>query len=205
MKEKINNIFMVMLFVAVFGYVLISGILDLTNRKDLHTIRIDYGFEVLEVQHSINGLIPYGKDHYYIGIDGSTYNAYIIRAPKDWAERNFGEMTSENGTISFDTSNQITGLSKKISNYKISRKISSQISTMEGMTFPLGTDCFLELSYARKAWAKILSISLIILLVFIGFLIFKKKIKIHPNLVIVYFIVIVISLFLVFIAESRAR
>lgn len=51
---------------------LVSAVLDLTNKKDIHTVRIEAVCKVLELEHSINGLIPIGTDHYYIGIEEDT-------------------------------------------------------------------------------------------------------------------------------------
>lgn len=75
MKKKLGNVFLLLLFVGLLAYLLVSAVLDLTNKKDIHTVQIETACKVLELEHSINGLIPIGTDHYYIGIEEDTMDA----------------------------------------------------------------------------------------------------------------------------------
>ena len=72
MKKKIGNVFLILLGIVMLLYLLITAVLDLTNKEDLHTVHVDGAFAILELEHSINGLIPIGTDHYYIGIEEDT-------------------------------------------------------------------------------------------------------------------------------------
>lgn len=60
MKEKLGNAFLTLIAIGLLLYLLISAVLDLTNKKDLQTVKLDEAFSLLEIEHSINGLIPIG-------------------------------------------------------------------------------------------------------------------------------------------------
>lgn len=77
MKEKLSNAFLIIIFAAAIGYLMVTAVLDLTNKKDLKTVSVDRASEILEVEHSINGLIPIGKDHYYIGVSPNSNDALL--------------------------------------------------------------------------------------------------------------------------------
>ena len=89
MKEKGKTIFLVFLVVLFVGYLLVTAVLDLTNKKDIYTVNIDYAGEVLAIEHSIGGLIPIGKDHYYLGVDEDTMEAVFVKGSKNWLSKNF--------------------------------------------------------------------------------------------------------------------
>ncbi len=48
----------VLMVLGIAVYLIATAILDMTNKEDLHTVNIDMATEVLEVEHSISGLIP---------------------------------------------------------------------------------------------------------------------------------------------------
>ena len=62
-KRKALLIFLSVIFVGCFGVVSIA---DLVNTKDRYTVNLGECYELMEIEHSINGLIPVGKDQYYI-------------------------------------------------------------------------------------------------------------------------------------------
>ena len=42
----------VLMVLGIAAYLIITAILDITNKEDLHTVNIDMATEVLEVEHS---------------------------------------------------------------------------------------------------------------------------------------------------------
>lgn len=164
MKEKAKNIFLIFLAVLCVGYLLVTAILDLTNKADLHTIRVDAAFEIMEVEHSINGLIPIGKDHYYIGVTEETGQAYLIHASKSWFGKHFDDdyLAKDAGGVT------LTALAKKVSDYSVSRELASRAEQIDGVTYPLGTDYCMERSYKSEAILKLVDLVLIAGLAWFG-------------------------------------
>lgn len=171
MKKKLGNAVAILFFVGMLIYLLITAVLDLTNKKDLHTINLAGAFEVLEIEHSINGLIPVGTDHYYIGIEEESYDAYIIKASPKWFEKHFdsNHMAKEAGGI------RITALADKVSDYKISRELHSRAVQMEGLNYPLGTAYCLNMGYKTEAVLKLIVVVLCVALTITGIYFVKNK------------------------------
>lgn len=195
MKKFLKN-FLVVLVVGLFmGYTIVSSIIDLTNKKDRHTLNMVDAFEILEVEHSINGLIPYGKDHYYIGMDDKD-DIYLIKAPKNWDTKNFSSNETNGKTV------KITALAKRISDYEISRELDSQLRSMELTSFkmPLGSSMSLNLTYVRDSIMKLASGILLIVLVLAGFVARKKDLQVPPVVVKVYAVLFLVCLILLLIS-----
>ncbi len=179
MKQKIGTFFLIALFGGFLIYLLVSATLDLTNKKDVHTVQLGGAVELLEVKHTINGLIPIGTDYYYVGVDAQTKDSYVIKASKKWYEKNFGsdyKPLDANGV-------EITALSKKVSDYETSREMTRRISELKGMEFPLGANYSLELDYKAVAIKKIIMFVFSIILAVSGYFVLKNKGSIKPVIV----------------------
>lgn len=151
MKSKIQNAALILLLVVFAGYLLWSGISDLTNKQDVYTVNLDECYEIFEVEHSINGLIPTGTDHYYLGFDEQG-SCCIINASKGWYAENFDEATGETkGTESIT----VTALAKDISDYEIEDEIREMLSELEGLTYIVGNDRNLVIGYKFYAIARL--------------------------------------------------
>ena len=50
MKEKLKKIFFVFLCLMFIGYLLVTGVSDLINTKDMHTVNINGCKEILEIE-----------------------------------------------------------------------------------------------------------------------------------------------------------
>lgn len=159
----------VLMVLGIAAYLIITAILDITNKEDLHTVNIDMATEVLEVEHSISGLIPMGTDHYYIGINEDTAEAYIIKAPKKWLKENFGvdKMARKAGGL------DITALAKSITDSETRNAISSNVSQVDGLTYPVGTN-YLDTGYKSKIVTKLILFAGMLFLAISGFVIMKK-------------------------------
>ena len=104
--KKFLAIILVLFFI---GYLAVTGIADLINTKDVQTVTIDECVSFLDIEHSINGLIPVGTDHYYLGVNDETMEACVIKASKRWHNKNFdadGHALMEDGLT-------VTALCKK--------------------------------------------------------------------------------------------
>ena len=146
--KKFLAIFLVVIFV---GYMLFTGIGDLINRKDIYTVNIDECVEALSIEHSINGLIPVGTDHYYIGIDDETGEGCYIKASKRWYGKNFDSnaMAVESGGLN------ITCLAKKASDYDVEKELVSRAQQLDTVEFVVPPSYSLELNYKFNAICKL--------------------------------------------------
>lgn len=169
-NQKIGNVLLVLLFVGTLFYLLVSGVSDLINKEDLYTITIDGAAEVLEVEHSINGLIPLGTDHYYVGIEEETNQAYLLKASKRWFQKNFGEdhmALNPNGLT-------ITALAKRVSNYGTDSELQNRLSQLGELRFPMGMSGYsLNIGYKTTAALKLFALLFILVLTKTGMPIFK--------------------------------
>ena len=193
-KNKLVNIALILLCAGILIYLLVSSITDLTNTEDLHTTTLDGAFQILQLEHSINGLIPTGSDYYYVGIVEDTYDVYLIKSSKGWLKKNFADdytALNSNGV-------QITGLAKEVSDSQVSRELETRLSQLEDVNYPLGQLCCLELDYKFNAILKLINFVLLIGLIITGVFIFKTKISGHSILVISWTVVLLISLGLLY-------
>lgn len=183
---------LILLLVGLQIYLLATSVMDLTNKKDLHTVTLDGAFKVLELKHSINGLIPIGTDYYYLGINGDTYDAYLIKASQKWLNNKFGS-----DHIALDVNGvQITGLAKEVSDYQASREIEKQLSRLEGVNYPLGKLYCLNLEYRLTAVLKLIDFALILASVIMGVYISGNKGDVKPIYGKLWIAVMVIALVL---------
>lgn len=170
MKEKIKNIFLAALGIGVVLYLCISGIMDMTDTRNVRVITIHEAGRILQLEHSINGLIPIGTDYYYLGIDDMTGNAYLIKASKGWLKKNFDanyQSLNPDGL-------EIKGLTKKVSDFQTERELSSRLSQIEGLSYPFGIGC-LHLDYFVMAMLKIVDAILLVIVFLVGKKLFQEK------------------------------
>ncbi len=189
--KKILKILFVLLFIGfLFAELLVFPIIDITNKDDRKTLNIVYAVKILEIEHSINYIIPFGKDYYYVGFDEAD-NAYLIHAPKKWAD-NFSD--------SSDNILEITALQKKISDYDISKELYSIVSQQEELTFPLGYSECLELTYIKDAVMKIISGILVLVLALTGISNYKKRSELPPVAVKIYAVAVGLTMILILVS-----
>lgn len=192
MKKRLGKAFLIILFVGVLLWLPVSAVMDLMNKKDLHTIRLDGAFEVLELEHSINGLIPIGTDYYYIGVKEESGDAYIIKASKKWLKNNFGS-----DYMAIDPEGvEITALAKKVSDYKTSDELNSRASQVDGIQYPLGTEYCLDVAYKVTAVLKLVIFTLSVILIVTGIYIVKNKGDVKPILAKCWIAVMIITIVL---------
>lgn len=182
MKGKKGKIFAIVMFSGFLIYQLVSGIADLANRKDLHTVRLSSAVEVLQVEHSINWLIPTGTDYYYIGVAVDSEDAYLIHAPRNWLKKNFDSnlMAVTPGGV------KITALAKKISDYKVADELYARAMQIEWAEYPLGTGYCLEVSYRLMAFLKLALFALSLGLFLSGVYLVRNKNTINKKFMILF-------------------
>ena len=196
MKEKAKKIFYIIvgaMVLCMFVYfMLIAPIISLSNKKDLYTLNVDGAFEILELEHSIDGLIPIGKDYYYVGVSKGTQDAYLIRAPKSWLKKNFN---ADYASKDFEGFN-LTAPSVGITDSKVRNELTSRISQIEGLNYPLGTDYCLEFSYKSIAIKKLLLFAYALILIIAGIYLSKNDNKVSNKVPVVFLCALLIFLIL---------
>lgn len=197
MREIVKKIFYVVIGVLLIGaytYVfLVEPVINLNNKKDLKTVNLDSGYDILTVEHSINGLIPIGKEYFYVGIVKDSNDAYLIRASKKWLDNNF----KTNYQAKNDDGFSFTALPVRISDFKVTDELNSRLQQVEGFNYPLGYDYCLEYSYKSIAIRKLLLFAFSIVLVIVGILLAKKKENLNGKFGAVFVVAIMIFLVLI--------
>lgn len=199
MKKKLQTVVLTIFVIVVIAFLAITGINDLTNKDDLYTVRIDAGAEILAVEHSINGLIPIGTDHYYWAINEETMESYVILASKNWGNDTF----DEDGYTIDSTGVEITGLAKKITDHDILSEITDVLDQVdEGieLTYPAGRTSSLDLNYKKNAYMRLVSAALILILSIVGVVYRNKVDEINPKLTKIYLVVLIVAMILMIVA-----
>ena len=164
------KIFLGAIFViALMAYLLIIPIVNLTDKENTHTVTINGAGELIVVEHSINGLIPMGKDYYYIGINEKNAEAYVIKAPKKWLEKNFNSEHMALEAVGLE----ITALAKKL-DYEVEREVYSTLTSLEGVTYPITASYYLDTGYMANIITRLALFAVLLFLV-ISFLVILKK------------------------------
>lgn len=188
MKKKVGTIFCVLLYILGL-YVLLSPAISDLNSKDVHTVNLSAAGQMMVLEHSINGLIPTGKDYYYIGCESQTFDAYVIHAPKGWLKKNFKE-----DMIAIDSNGvTVTGVMKEPS-YRIARELKTVAVQLEGVNFPYGSSNVLEINYKSHAIIRIILFGLSLLLGLLGLYIHKNREKMSIKFIYVHRILCIITL-----------
>ena len=193
MKKKIGNIVLVLFIVVMMFYLLISAVTELTAKEEKYDIRVYMAAEALQLEHSINGLIPIGTDYYYVAIEAETNDAYIVKAPKNWLESNF----DEDGYSLDEDGARITGISKKISSYEAEKELASRTAVLTGVVFPIGTSRCIDVQYKMYAIMKLVLVGISIILGVTGFAFMKKGFKINRVMLSTWITLLVIWLGLI--------
>lgn len=198
-KKKLQTVVLTIFVIVVIAFLAITGINDLTNKDDLYTVRIDAGAEILAVEHSINGLIPIGTDHYYWAINEETMESYVILASKNWGNDTF----DEDGYTIDSAGVEITGLAKKITDHDILSEITDVLDQVdEGieLTYPAGRTSSLDLNYKKNAYMRLVSAALILILSIVGVVYRNKVDEINPKLTKIYLVVLIVAMILMIVA-----
>ncbi len=170
MKGKIGKILIAIILIGCMIFVLISGIVELCNKENKSTLNIDAAGSAITVEHSINGIIPTGKEYYYYGFDLENENVYVIRAGKNWLEDNFdAEGYAKNDGFTVDT------YTKKL-DYDITRELSGDFSDLDPLIAnKIDLNNFRDSLYVGVAIKKIISFVLILICVVSIIIVSKRK------------------------------
>lgn len=168
MKKIATNIFLVLVYIAVVGYLLVSGIYDVCGFNQYYETKIVAASELFETEHSINGLIPVGTDYYYLGLTDDR-NFVVMRASKDWLWKNF----DEDGIALSEDGLTVKGTLKGLS-YNERGMVEDSLGDYQNINI-LGANQSLDIMYFDVAVHSIISGSLLILCGIVGLLIWKNK------------------------------
>lgn len=167
----LSKILIIIVVASFFGVFFVMSIMDLTNKKDVRDVDINYAYSILTVEHSINGIIPTGKSYYYLGISDDTGKAYIIHAGKSWLDDNF----DSNGSALSQEGYHINSLEKRQSDYDVEKELAARAAQVEGITLDQEFGRVLELNYKRDAILKLIAGVAGLILAFVGFLLYRRK------------------------------
>lgn len=168
----LRYLLIVILIASYLGVFFVMSIMDLFNKKDVYEVNINYAGQLLTIENSINGIIPTGKDYYYVGVDEYKEDIYAIHAGKHWLEDNF-DATG----IARDNSITVKGLSKRASDFEVEKEIANrvyQIADENSCTLALEPGKVIEVNYVQDAVLKIIA-GMLILVVGIVMLALKKR------------------------------
>lgn len=176
MKNKFLSVVLCIILVAAFiGVFFVTSILDLTNTKDVQTATIDRVEPLMVLNHSINGIIPTGKDYYYVGIDESQGKIYALHVEKNWRADYFD---STGAAIGNGVS--VKGLSKRPNDFEAEQGIAQKISMIanaeagNGYVLALEPYKVIETNYVKDSLLKIIA-GMLLLLVGVFMSIIKKR------------------------------
>lgn len=181
MKNRVLKILVAIILVVSFiGVFFVMSIMDLMNTKDVYEKHIDAAGELLVVENSINGIIPTGKDYYYVGLNDETGEIYTIHAGKKWLEKNFDQEGNANGN-----GVSIKGLSKRASDYQVENELANRIRQIADDFGEYGYELaqvpgyVLEINYVRDAIMKLFA-GILILGMAALFVVFRKRSDAFP-------------------------
>lgn len=155
-------------FVGVF---FVTSIMDLVNTRDLQTITLQQATDILTIEHSINGIIPTGKDYYYAGYNQDTKTVYAVHASKHWLTENF----DANGNALQQGGYAVKGLVKRARSYEVEQELAARMSQMDGANQGFEYGRVLESNYMLDALLRLLAGSLILSIIVVGVLLKKKE------------------------------
>lgn len=165
------------IFVAAFvGVFFVMSIMDLVNVNDVHEGRVHAAGELLIVENSINGLIPTGKDYYYLALDHETGTVYTIHAEKSWLAKNF----DAEGYAPADGI-KIKGLAKRAGDFEVEQELAVRVrqfvagvgDSAVNLAFTPGQ--VLELHYVRDALMRMIAGTVLLITGVISAIFTKRK------------------------------
>ncbi len=123
MKEKLSVVFIMLLLGAVIVIASLNAYSILWNpsrQQELNLLSIYGG---IDYSHKLEGIIPLGTDHYWLGADANTEKIYYVRASKKWFDNNFpdGDAKDGNGI-------KVTGFKTKVTDSELKRAMDKHVS-----------------------------------------------------------------------------
>ncbi len=195
-KDKKKTVLALFVLVIAFGYFLVTGVLEVTNTKDIKYLKPDGAVEILSVEHSINGLIPVGKDHFYF-VGDAEGNAFIVKETPRWYKKHFSEETGD----ALDKENFIIrGLAKSAGDFNVKEELAARVASINnegyGFTMLVNADRVVDPEYMMTAIVKILLAVLMIALFFWGKRIVGNGADSNPTEVKIFAVVLIVYLVL---------
>lgn len=195
-KNTVGKVLIAILLIAcAVGVFFVMPILDLLNTADVKTIDIQMAYNFYEVEHSVAGIIPVGKDHYFLGLDLNNQNVYLIKGNTKWLKDTF----DEEGNLLKGSSYKVSGLSKRISDFEVEDALSVELASfleeIPNVNSGLEVGYNLEINYKKDAILRIVAGAAILLFIAAAFFVNKaiglsgplKKVFVAIGLVVLAF------------------
>lgn len=111
MKAKFGMAVLILMAVGITVWCLASGISGLSKSQteapsrysqkgDLCEFEVSYAKEVYEIEHKINGLIPFGTEHFFLVLIDDDLAPMLVKANTSWFSDNFTEDGEPKKTVS---------------------------------------------------------------------------------------------------------
>lgn len=166
-------LFAILLSACAIGVFFVMPILDLCNTADMKAVDIQMGYDFYEVEHSVAGIIPVGKEHYFVGLDLNNLTVYLIKGDMKWLTDNF----DEEGNLLNGDSLTVSGLCKRISDYEIEDDLNAEVASLldgvPGASSGLEAGYSIEINYKKEAILQIAAGVAILLFAAAAFLVNK--------------------------------
>lgn len=150
MKEKLRNGLLILVAVLIVGYLCVAGVLELTSQNNRVTVEMTIAEPAMDVEHSAMGIIPIGKEHYFLGfvVGEESADVYVVRAGTDWADKAFGSTDEDTVTV--------TALKKRL-DYEVEQEFAAELTEAEGINYPFGVSYYLDVNYQFAAVMKLVA------------------------------------------------
>ncbi len=128
--KKLQVVLYAMVIVGLTLFLLISGVNELVDSSKKEDTKIDYASQCINIEHSINGLIPIGTDYYYYAYNEED-RLFIIRADKKWLSKNFnaeGEAIVDGYTIKTYKKTLDSDVSREVANSLVEENIQADVT-----------------------------------------------------------------------------
>ncbi|MBO7515176.1 MAG: hypothetical protein J6T47_06115, partial [Lachnospiraceae bacterium] len=172
MKEKLGAVFIGLLMAAVIAITGINAYALLMDSSRKQELTLTEAVGAIDYSHKLEGLIPLGTDHYWVGYDQTTQKVYYLRASEKWFEKNF-----PNGDAKDASGIKITGVKCKVTDHDLKNAMSDHMQEIGVPVLSRGTQNgeFLMLNASGVGIFSLMIAIGGVLCIILGFLMVIKK------------------------------
>ncbi len=187
-KSRAGLVIFVVILVGWTFYALISGALGLTKGSyteattsadvgKLCEVDIDFAVEAYEVTHTLNILIPTGKEYFYLCTTEDEGIPLLVKAKRSWYNANFDSDGFAYRTV------KVTGEVMKMDS-KFNKDLADMNRQISSFGFSISTSKYISSTYKTQYGLRLASGAFNIIAVAVGLVLIKKGVggKIIPVL-----------------------